>query len=393
MRLRSLSLPIFMLILTTIALTAQEPEKSKNPPLPKLDHMDIQLVEPTINPCDNFYQYSCAKHNQANPIPPDQMAWGVAGKLYEWNETVLRTILEEEQAPRSSRSANEQKIGDFYASCMTESASGKAALKPIESLLARIDAIKSKQELGEVLAQIHLAFGGAWQGGDNQTNVALFGYGPTADYEDVSRMVAGLDQGGLGMPGRDFYLTEDAASKTIRDKYLAYIATLLTLAGASDAEAHKQAQAILDFETQLAKAQMDNITRRDPTKANNRLTLAQVKALTPSFDWEAYLRALQAPAVPLYEVSYPAFFRAVETQIHQQELATWKYYLRWQLLNQASAYLGPDWRSANFEFHRKTLLGAKEQSPDWRRCTGSTDRYLGQALGQIYVTRAFPPRE
>jgi len=356
--------------------------------LPKLPRVDVTNLDTSAKPCTDFYQYVCGKIIAASPIPPDEIWWGPAEELQNWNRAVLRQILEKHEAANPSRTPNEQKIGDFYASCMNQAGDGE--LKAIQPLLARIDAMQDRREIAETLAAIHSSFGRTWEGSDNQTNVALFGYGPTPDFNDVSRVVAGVDQGGMGMPGRDFYLKTDADSKRIRDQYVTFVEALLKLGGASQEDAVKSAATILRVETAMAQAQMDNITRRDPNKINNRYTLAQVKELMPVFDWDSYLNGLSAPAVPLYEVSAPEFFRALNKMLADEDLATWKVYLRFHVLRSASNTLGKSWRDASFEF-QKALLGLKEQQPDWRRCAISVDNYMGEALGQVYVAQVFPP--
>jgi putative endopeptidase len=220
--------------------------------------------------------------------------------------------------------------------------------------------------------------------------VALFGYGPTPDFNDVGQVVAGVDQGGLGMPGRDFYLSGDAQTKTIRDQYQTLLVTLFKLSGSSDANAAGEASTVLRIETAMAQAQMDNITRRDPNKLNNRYALAQLAALTPDFDWNSYFRTLGAPAVPLYEVTAPDYFRALNKLLVAEDLSAWKIYLRAHLLINAAPSLGNSWRDADFAFN-KVLTGQPQQPPDWRRCTAAVDVYLGEALGQVYVSKVFPP--
>jgi putative endopeptidase len=356
----------------------------------KLEHIDVTQVDSSVSPCDNFYQYACGKLNAANPIPADQMYWGVSGELAMWNRQVLREILEKNEVASASRTPNEQKIGDFYATCMAQASAKADDLQAIQPLLARIAALRDKSEIAATLAAIHSSFGRAWEGGDNQTAVAMFGYGPQADYNDVGRVVAGVDQGGLGMPGRDFYLNSDADSKAIREKYVALITTLLKMDGVSAADAAQDASTILRVETAMAQAQMDNITRRDPHKVNNRYTLAQLKELTPGFDWDGYMRGIGAPAVPLYEVSAPEFFRELNNLLVNEDLAIWKLYLRWQLLRAAAPSLGNGWRDASFAFD-SALTGQRQQPPAWRRCTVAVDEYVGEALGQVYVAQVFPP--
>jgi putative endopeptidase len=367
---------------------AQSPQSNET--ALKLYPTDVTHMDTTVNPCENFWGYVCGKLNAENPIPPDQIWWGPAVQLQEWNRQVLREILEKNQAASASRTPNEQKIGDFYAACMAQAASGTSDIKEIQPLLDQITAMKDKREIGPVLARMHSSFGRAWEGSDNQVNVAMFGYGPNADFNDVSRVVAGLDQGGLGMPSRDFYLKNDDNSKAIREKYVTLIKSLLKLGAASETDAARDAATILRLETALAQAQMDNITRRDPNKVNNRFTLVQVKELAPAFDWDGYVRGVGAPTVPLYEVSSPDYFRTMNKLLVDEDLIVWKTYLHWQLLHTAAETLGNSWREASFAFV-SALMGQKQQPPDWRRCTVATDRYLGEALGQVYVAQVFPP--
>jgi putative endopeptidase len=356
----------------------------------ELHHIDVTQVDLSVSPCDDFWQYTCGKLNAANPIPPDQMFWGVAGELEQWNQQVLRQILDKNEAAGSPRTANQQKIGDLYASCMDQASSKADDLSAIQPLIEQIRSLKDKHAIAAVLAAIHTSFGHAWEGGDNQTNAALIGYGPAADYNDVSRVVGSVDQAGLGMPGRDFYLRDDADSKVVRDKYVALIVALLKLDGSTAEAAAQDAAIVMRIETAMAQAQMDNITRRDPNKVNNRYTLAQLKELTPAFNWDSYFKGIGAPSVPLYEVSAPEFLRALNKLLTNEDLAAWKAYLRWHLLLTAASSLGNAWRDASFAFE-SALLGQPQPPPDWRRCTTAVDHYVGEALGQVFVEQAFPP--
>ena len=372
--------------LSCFAQSSQAPSDS----LPPLQHIDVTNVDSAADPCVNFHQYACGKVMAANPIPPDQVAWGAFSLMEEWNRQVLRQILEKNQAPNPTRTPSEQKIGDFYASCITQADSKADDLSAIQPLLARIQAMQDKHQIPVVLAAIHSSFGRAWENNDNQTDVALFGFGPQADFSDVSQVVAGLDQGGLGMPGRDFYLGDDPQNKTLRDKYRILLTTYFKLDGSTDADAARDAATVLRVETVMAQAQMDNITRRDPAKLNNRYTPARLRELMPAFDWESYFRAIGVPQVPLYEVSAPDFFRALNKLLVDEDLATWKLYLCAHLLLSAATTLGHSWRDANFGFF-SALTGQPQQPPDWRRCTSASDAYLGNALGRVYVAEVFPP--
>src|SRR6202453_3191026 len=184
-----------------------------------LQHVEVTNVDTSANPCDNFFRYACGKVIAAEPIPPDQARWGSFDKLALWNQQELRAILETYQAPAPSRTPNEQKIGDFYDSCVEQADSGRDDRSMLAPLMDRIHAMPSLRELPATLAAVQMAFGNMWEGSDNQTNTALFGYGPTPDANDVSRVVAGIDQGGLGLPSRDYSLKDDPHTKEIREAY------------------------------------------------------------------------------------------------------------------------------------------------------------------------------
>jgi endothelin-converting enzyme/putative endopeptidase len=368
---------------------AQTPAMAGSQPRIELPRIDVTNVDTSASPCDNFFQYACGKLNVANPIPPDQVSWGSFNKLGMWNRQVLHEILETNEANNSARTANEQKIGDFYASCMDQASSGANDAAVIRPLEARIEAIGSAREIAPVLAAVQRAFGSAWAGSDNQTNTAVMGFGPMPDANDVRRVVGGVDQAGLTLPGRDFYLKDDARMKAIREKYRGMVTAMLKMDGMTEEQAQAAAGTVIRMETAMATAQMDNITRRDPNATNNRYTLAQLKTLVPAFDWDGYFTALGAPAVPLYEVSSPEYMKALNGMLTNDSVADWKVYLRWHLVYSASPDLGNQWRDEQFKLVQ-ALTGAKQQPPAWRRCTIATDANLGEALGQVYVAKVFP---
>ncbi|HEV3512183.1 MAG TPA: M13 family metallopeptidase [Candidatus Sulfotelmatobacter sp.] len=379
------------LIVAAFATYAPAQSSSDQTAQPKLEHFDPALADKSLDPCNDFYKYSCSKWLNANPIPPDQVYWSTGSSLELWNEGVLRDTLEAAAKNDSSRSANQQKIGDYWAACMDESGIEAAGLKPLNAEPDRVAALKSKKEITVELAHLQHLYPGAWQPSDNQSNSPLFGFTGQQDYDNASIVVAQIDQGGLSLPNRDYYLNTDEKSKELLTKYRAHIQKMFVLAGEPESQATTDAATVIELETELAQAQMDNVKRRDPKNINNKMTLAQVRALAPSIDWDAYLKAVQAPPSDHYIVTSPDFFRAEEKLLNQHPLAHWQTYLRWQVIHHSAPYLTKALVDENFDFFAHTLAGAEQQLPRWRRCVHAADRDLGEALGQAYVDRAFPP--
>ena len=358
---------------------------------PKLEHFDPNLVDKSLDPCNDFYKYSCNKWLSANPIPADQVFWSTGSSLQLWNEGVLRETLEAASKNDPRRSPVQQKIGDYWAACIDESAIEAAGLKPLQPELDRIAALQSKKDLTLEVAHLHHLYPGAWQSGDNQSDSPLFGFTGQQDYDNASMVVGQIDQGGLSLPNRDYYLNTDDKSKEILAKYRAHLQKIMVLAGESATQAAADAGIVLDLETAMAQAQMDNIKRRDPKNINNKMSLAQLRELTPAIDWNAYLKAVDAPPSDHYIVTSPDFFRAENKLIDDRPLTDWQAYLRWQVINRSAPYLTKALVMEDFDFFSHTLAGAETLLPRWRRCVNAADRDLGEALGQAYVDRAFPP--
>ena len=380
-------LPAALLFLSSLFAVSQQ--KGPSDELPRLQRLSADQVNPQIDPCADFYQYSCSKFFAANPIPPDRSSWGVAGPLQEWNEAVMRQSLEAAAAKKQGRTAVEQKIGDYWSSCMNESVVETVSAKAFQLELKRIDDLRQKSQFADQLAHQHSTIGSAWAVDDNATFAPMFGFTALQDYDDAQKTVGQFDQGGFALPGRDFYLNDDAKSIDVRRQYVTHVANMLKLAGESPAQA--TADVVLQMETDLAKAAMDAVKRRDPKNINNKLTLAQIQKLAPSFNWQRYLTLIHAPAQQTFLVTSPDFLRALEQAIQQHSLAHWKVYFKWQLAHDSAPYLGKAFVAENFDFFSHTLAGTPEQAPRWRRCVHSSDNALGEALGQAYVARAFPP--
>ena len=379
---------VALLCVSSLALSQQ---KDSSGDLPKLQHLSADQVNPQVDPCTDFYQYACSKFFAANPIPADQAAWGVAGPLQKWNEVVLRQSLEAAAAKKQGRTPVEQKIGDYWSSCMDESTIEAASPKAFQAELKRIDDLRQKSQLVDEIAHQHSTIGNAWAVDDNATFAPMFGLSAIQDYDDAQKTAGQFDQGGFALPGRDFYLNDDAKSTEVRKQYLTHVTNMLKLSGESQAQAAADAAVILQMETELAKAAMDAVKRRDPKNINNKLTLAQFQKLTPSFDFQRYLALVHAPAQTTFLVTSPDFFRGLEQTIQKHSLPEWKAYLKWHLAHASAPYLGKAFVDENFNFFSHTLSGTPELAPRWRRCVYSADSSLGEAVGQAYVARAFPP--
>jgi len=341
----------------------------------------LSNLDRSCKPCDDFYEFAMGGWMKANPIPAEYPIWGTFTELRDNNLTAMRTILEAAAKASSSPGSNEQKIGDFYASCMDTTAIDAAGIKPIAAEVAAIGSIHDRPSLDAEIARLH----------SQNVNVA-FEFGSSPDYKDSSRMIADANQGGLGLPDRDYYLREDERSKGLRAGYLEHVTKIFILGRDAPEKAAAEAKTVMDIETAMAKASRTRVELRDPEKNYNLMNLSQIKALTPDWSWENYFRAVGAPLVTEMNVGQPDFFKEIDRQLSTTPLATWKTYLRWHLLHNAAPSLSEDFVQENFNFYGKQLSGTKEIQPRWKRCVQSTNQNLGEALGQVYVEKYFPPQ-
>ena len=331
--------------------------------------------------CDDFYQYANGGWIAKNEIPPAFSTWGITSPLREKNIATLHGILEDAAkntaAPKGS---NEQKIGEFYASCMDEPKIEALGSKPLAPELAIINKMKSERDLPATLAHLH------------RIGVpGLFNFGAAQDFKNSSSVIAITGQGGLGLPDRDFYLKDDAKSKLTRDAYVAHVTNMFKLLGDDAAKSAAEAQTVMNIETQLAQVSLDRVARRDASKQYHKMSAADLKNVMPNFNWATYIKKLGVPPFTEINVAHPDFFKGVDPMLKSVSIDDWKTYLRWHLLRDAAEALSSPFVNENFNFYGKFLNGTKEIQPRWRRCVVTTDQNLGEALGEVYVKKAFPP--
>ncbi len=337
--------------------------------------VDLQAIDKNVDPCQDFYKYACGNWMKANPIPRQYAVWGRFQELADKNLDVLHQILED-SAKNQGRSPLDQKIGGFYASCMDEAAVDKQGDASILPGLDRIRAMKDKSEIPAEVARLH----------DEGVGV-FFRFGAQPDPDKSTINIADMDQSGLGLPDKSYYL-QPKDEKT-RQKYVEHVSRMLQLIGDTPADADAKAGAIMKLETALAKASLDRVDRRNPDLTHHKMTVQQFEALTQAFNFDEYWKSRGAPAIETLNVSVPDYFKALNTTLEATNLQDLKSYMIWHYVSTNANVLSKPFVEANFDFYSRYLTGAQELQPRWKRCVQMTDRSLGEALGEKYVEKAF----
>jgi endothelin-converting enzyme/putative endopeptidase len=356
---------------------AQNPKAA--PVIPYTPSLDPSSMDRTVDPCVDFYEYSCGGWRKNNPIPSDQARWDVYSKLYQDNLNYLRSILEK-AATATNRDAVTQEIGDFYAACMNEAEVEQLGAKPLAPSMDAIAGLHDKKDLAQLVAKLQLA----------GVDVFFFPY-PQQDPDDSNAVIMTLYQGGLGLPDRDYYVTEDAKSKETRDRYVQHVQKMFDLLGDAPDAAAKNAATVMRIETRLAKASLTRVEMRDPYKLKHKMSPADLNKLSPGFDWNAFFASLSAPPLTTINVTWPDYFADLNAQIDSTPIDDLKTYLRFHVAAAAAPDLSSAFVNENFAFNSAYLRGVKEIQPRWKRCVQYTDNDLGEALGQVYVRETFPP--
>src|SRR5579862_881783 len=339
----------------------------------------IDNIDKSIDPCVDFYQYACGNWIQRTEIPADQSMWGSFTELHERNMEIAHTILEKAAAGGQKGNAIDQKIGDLYGSCMDDKTLNDKGIGALKPELDRIAAVKDKASLMDEIAHVHLI-------GPNP----LFNFYSASDMHNADQVIAYIDQGGLTLPDRDYYIKDDPDQIAKRQKLVDYATELFKLAGQSPDQAATSAQTVLQIETLLAVDSMDRTKRRDPKNRDHKMTREEAVALAPNFYLNRYFAATGAPDFTQLNVTNPEFFKQVNGVLEGESLDALKTYVAWHVLNSAAPWLSEPFVQANFKL-QQDLTGQKEIQARWKRCVNLTDRELGEALGQRYVETAFPP--
>ena len=362
--------PVAALIVVALAAAVRPAHAAEPTPV-----IDVTAIDHTISPCENFYKFACGNWIRKNPIPPDRGRWTRFDSLAELNLEKLRGILE---AAAAGSDPATRKIGDFYASCMDEAAIEAKGLAPLAPELARIDALTGAHGLAVLLARQH-----------EMRTGAFFAFRSTEDNADATKVIADVDQGGLGMPDRDYYLRADATSVELRDAYRRHVANMFKLLGEEPVAAAHDADLVLAIETDLAQASLDRVKRRNPKNLDHKLGRGELVSLAPRFAWSDYLTAVGQGSIEVLNVGWPDFVKGFDGVLAAYDVAAVKTYLRWHLVAAAARSLPKAFVAERFDFQGRILTGAKEDRPRWKRCVERINFVLGEDLGRAYVAAAF----
>ena len=367
----------------TLACSAQSAAPATPPPVPPQEHyvappaFDLSSIDTGANPCTDFYKFACGNFAKNHPIPADQPSNGPGYLLFNVNTQALNGIVTKLAASGTTRTPNEQKIGDFYAACMDTATIERKQLAPIQPLLDEIDAV-GKLGLPELTGKLQRI----------GVNV-FFGYGEMQDFHDASKQIAAVDQVTFGLPEKDYYLRTGDKDKTLREQYVAHMTKMLSFGGETPQMALHDANAILAFETTLARASQSVTDRREPASIYHLETTAEFEKTLGHLNFGAFLDAVHSPRVQELNVINPGYMPVLIQTITSTDMGTIRAYLRYRVLATFAGRLPKRFDDENFDFEGRILNGQPQQAPRWKRCSNSVDSALGEALGQVWVSQYF----
>ncbi|HEY4904214.1 MAG TPA: M13 family metallopeptidase [Candidatus Sulfotelmatobacter sp.] len=343
--------------------------------------IEVGDLDRKADPCNDFYEFANGTWRANNPIPASMSRWSRRWQAGETSKEKLRDVLEIASADKSApKGSTEQIIGDYYGACMDESRINARGMNPLKLWFARIDTAADMIALQHVMAEMH-----------DVLVTDPFAFRSESDPHRPGWVLADIGAAGLALPDRDYYLKPEARFKDAREKYVEHVTAMFKLAGWDQKTAAAAAQTIMTMETKMAEASLDNVALRDPAATDHNTTFAELQAMAPHIDWAAYFQHKQIPQDVDLNVDQPKFMQELDRQMQQTPLADWKVYLKWHLLNSTARFLSAPFVDENFAFDGKYLSGATENKPRWKRCAESADRLFGDALGQKYVEKYFPP--
>jgi putative endopeptidase len=339
---------------------------------------DVTQLDRSADPCVDFYQFACGGWRAKNPLPSDKARYNRYEEMSEANKKKLREILEAAAQPGVAHDSASQRAGDYYAACVDESIAEKKGKTPLDPYLAKIAALSNKKAVLEMMASL-----------DDQGIPNLFNFSSAPDRHNASMVIAELDQGGLSLPDRDFYIKDDAKSVERRQKFTEHMTRMFALIGESSPDSKTDADAILTIETELAKASMDRTARRDPKNLDHKMALAEFNHLAPNLYFSDYLQAAKSPKFDSLNVTTPEFFTQVSAIVDRTPLDQWKTYLRWKVVRSLAPMLSSDLVEEYYSFNSKYLRGTTTIEPRWKRCVSAVDNQLGEASGKLFVDKYF----
>ncbi|MEZ5427552.1 MAG: M13 family metallopeptidase [Pyrinomonadaceae bacterium] len=341
---------------------------------------DVTRMDDTTNACTDFFQYANGTWLKETEIPASESRWGTFNILADNNRDILKEVLENAAKTKAPKGSDTYLIGSFYNSCMDEAAIEKAGINPVKPHFKQIDKIKTAQDLKREIAVLH-----------NLGVPVVFRFGGGPDLKNSSMVIANASQGGLSLPNRDYYTKDDAKSKEIREKFVAYMTNMFKLLGDSPDQAAANAKTVMEIEMRLANASLPPVELRNPDNRYHKMSLADAQKLSENFNWQEYMSARGVPVVTELNIGQPAFFEELNKMLADVPVADWKTYFRWTVIDNAAPFLSKAFVDENFDFYSRYLSGTQEQQPRWRRCVQGTDGNLGEALGQEFVKKAFTP--